>query len=144
MLENLLFILEEEKKNLYMEKITESISNGATKNNSLFHNVFQSKLFYVIYSRVKSWFGEEYKPVSDITVIRGKNAFATLILSSEPIQNHNSTETDFGIHYAFLEDFSSLLSYDTTKPGQRDTQQNSRMEPCTGKLLPRSSSNPYS
>ena len=104
--------LTDQEKNLYMEKITESISNGATAGTSLFQDVFQSKLYYIIYSHVKLWFGEEYKPVSDITVVRNKNSFQTVILSSEPISNQTSIETKFGVHYAIVEDLSWNLVWE--------------------------------
>ena len=118
MLEPILSVLSEEEQDLYIEQITESLSNGATESIPLFQDVFQSKLFYVIYSHVKSWFGRNYKPVSDITIVRKKQAFLTLILSSEPIQNHPSIETNFGIHYAVVEDFSKALSPSEVEPGQ--------------------------
>ena len=118
MLEPLFTLLEDKEKDLYIEKITVSLSNGATKNESLFQDIFQSKIFYVIYSHVKSWFGKDYEPVSDITVIRKKNSFQTVILSSEPIQNQNSIETDFGVHYAIMTDFSKTLNGNEVKAGQ--------------------------
>ena len=111
-------LLEDQEKDFYIEKITISLSNGATKSEALFQDVFQSKIFYVIYSHVKSWFGKDYEPVSDITVVRKSKGFQTVILSSEPIQNQASIETDFGIHYATVEDFSQELSVTETKPGQ--------------------------
>ena len=101
-LKPILHILPDNDKNFYMERITESISNGATMANPLLQEVFQSKLFYVIYSYVKTWFGENYQPMSDITVVREKQSFKTVILSSEPIQNYPSIATDFGIHYAVV------------------------------------------
>ncbi|MDE0092252.1 MAG: hypothetical protein OXN83_03080, partial [Oligoflexia bacterium] len=111
-------LLEDQEKDFYIEKITISLSNGATKGEALFQDVFQSKIFYVIYSHVKSWFGKDYEPVSDITVVRKSDGFQTVILSSEPIQNQASIETDFGIHYATVEDFSQELSVTETKSGQ--------------------------
>ena len=108
-LEFALHVLTEEKQNFYIEKITESISNGATIRVDLFQDVFQSKIFYVIYSHVQSWFGRGYTPVSDITVARKKNSFLTLILSSEPIKNTDSIKTPFGIHYLVLENLSRDL-----------------------------------
>ena len=110
-LKAILHVLPESDKNLYIERITESISNGATMANPLFQEIFQSKLFYVIYSHVKSRFGEDYKPVSDITVVRENKSFKTVILSSEPIQNHPSIATDFGIHYTVVKEASRVLSH---------------------------------
>ena len=117
-LELVLYVLSEEKQDFYIEKITESISNGAGIRVTLFQNVFQSKLFYVIYSHVKSWFGRGYTPVSDITVARKKNSFLTLILSSEPIKNTDSIKTPFGIHYFVLEDLSRDLSVSEFEAGK--------------------------
>ena len=116
-LKPILYVLSEEEQNFYIEKITESISNEATKRIALFQDVFQSKLFYIIYSHVKSWFGRNYEPVSDITIVRNKNSFQTLILSSEPIQNHPSIETSYGIHYAVIEDFSMALNPNEVEAG---------------------------
>ena len=118
MLESVLYVLSEEEQNLYIEKITESISNEATKQVFLFQDVFQSKLYYVIYSHVKSWFGRDYKAVSDITIVRKKSGFLTLILSSESIPNHSSVETAFGIHYAVVEDFSMGMAPSEVEAGQ--------------------------
>ena len=118
MLQPLLPTLEDKEQDFYIEKITESLSNGATKSIALFQDVFQSKLFYVIYSHVKALFGKDYEPVSDITVVRRKNSFQTVILSSEPIQNHSSIETAFGIHYATVEKLSMALDIRETKAGE--------------------------
>ena len=62
----------EEDKSLYMEKITVSITNGATKAVPLLRDVFQSKLYYVTQGHVKELFGLKREPVSDITLIRKK------------------------------------------------------------------------
>ena len=118
MLQPALSLLEDKEQDFYIEKITVSLSNGATKSRVLFQDVFQSKIFYVIYSRVKSWFGKDYEPVSDITVVRKKHGFQTVILSSESIQNQNSIETDFGVHYAVVENFSRELALNEIKAGQ--------------------------
>ena len=118
MLEPLLSVLEDEEKDFYIEKISISLSNGAAKSIPLFQDVFQSKLFYIVYSHVKAWFGRVHEPVSDITVLRKKNSVQTLILSSEPIQNHSSTETAFGIHYAIVKDLSLELDISEIKPGE--------------------------
>ena len=114
-----LYVLSEEEQNFYIEKITESLSNGATESIALFQDVFQSKLFYIIYSHVKAWFGRSYTPVSDITIVRKKQGFLTLILSSSPIQNHPSIETNFGIHYVVVENFSKTLSPAEAEAGQK-------------------------
>ena len=117
-LKPILQVLTKEEKDFYIEKITESLSNGATQNVKVFQDVFQSKLFYVIYSHVKSWFGRDYEPVSDITVLRKRQSFQTLILSSEPIKNHPSKKTGFGIHYAFVEKLSREMFIGEVKGGQ--------------------------
>ena len=117
-LKPILQALTKEEQDFYIEKITESLSNGAAQNVKVFQDVFQSKLFYVIYSHVKSWFGRDYEPVSDITVLRKKHSFQTLILSSEPIKNHSSQKTGFGIHYAFVEKLSREMSITEVKGGQ--------------------------
>ncbi|MCY4512954.1 MAG: hypothetical protein OXB86_04630 [Bdellovibrionales bacterium] len=62
--------LSEEDRNLYMEKITVSITNGATQTYPLLREVFQSKLYYITQGHVKELFGFKRKPVSDITLIR--------------------------------------------------------------------------
>ena len=111
-LKPLLHVLSKTQRDIYIERITESISNGATMVIPLFKDVFQSKLFYVIYAQVKAWFGLDSKPVSDITIVRGKKSFSTVILSSKPIENYPSIETDFGIHYALVKEFSRELSID--------------------------------
>ena len=64
--------LSEEDRNLYMEKITVSITNGATRAIPLLREVFQSKLYYVTQGHVKELFGLKRQPVSDITLIRKK------------------------------------------------------------------------
>ena len=102
MLQPVLHVLSDADKNLYMERITESISNGATMAKPIFQHIFQSKIYYIVYSRVKALFGIERQPVSDITVVRGKDDLTAVILANEPIQNHSSIATDFGIHYAIV------------------------------------------
>lgn len=64
--------LSEEDRNLYMEKITVSITNGATRTIPLLRGVFQSKLYYITQGHVKELFGRKREPVSDITLVRKK------------------------------------------------------------------------
>ena len=111
-LQPLMPLLSEREKDFYIEKITESISNGAALAVPLFRDVFQSKLYYIANSHVRGLFGRSGEPVSDITFIRRKNSLAAVILSSHPILGHSSKETDFGVHYAKLEmvDFDKILA----------------------------------
>ena len=124
--------LSEEDRNLYMEKITVSITNGAAKTVPLLEEVFQSKLYYVTRGHVKELFGLKREPVSDITLVRKKpeewslpseaqtgpnphqdpspekeNKYTSfivpVILSSDPIEGPADTATGFGIHYAVPE-----------------------------------------
>ena len=106
----LLAMLSEERSAFYMEKITESVSNGLTRSSTLLKNVFQSKVYYIVHSHVKNWFGQEYQAVSDVTITRKENALTTVVLSSEPIVDHPSHEIDHGMHYALIEDASQKVT----------------------------------
>ena len=65
--------LSERDRNFYIEKITVSITNGATTAIPFFKDVFQSKLYYTVQGHVKELFGLKRQPVSDITIVRTKN-----------------------------------------------------------------------
>ena len=65
-------LLSATERNLYIEKITISLTNGATREIPLFQDIFQSKLYYTAHGHVKELFGLPRKPVSDITIARGK------------------------------------------------------------------------
>ena len=62
--------LSKQEKHLYIEKITVSITNGATRVIPLFEDVFQSKLYYIVQGHVKELFGLQREPVSDLTIVR--------------------------------------------------------------------------
>ena len=110
--------LEKRKKDFYSEKIAVLISNGAVESTPLFQNVFQSKIFYAIHAHVKSWLGDDYRPVSDITITRKKNGFQSIILSSEPIQGHPSIQTDFGIHYSIVKELTKNIEATKVQGGE--------------------------
>ena len=100
------------EKDFFIEKITESISNGLTAPtyDPLLQHVFQSKIYYVVHPHVKNWFGLEYNAVSDITVARNENTFTTIILSSEPFVNKTQTSVDGSFYYAVVEEASREIT----------------------------------
>lgn len=102
MLKPLLKELPKEDQDLYMERITVSVSNGAAQSIPLLQDVFQSKIYYVIKGHVKKLFGFEPQPVSDISVIRKPGELVTVILSSDLIEGYEDVSTDFGLHYAVV------------------------------------------
>ena len=107
MLRPLLQKLPKADRELYMERVTVSISNGAAKGIPLLQDVFQSKIYYVVKGHVEELFGLKRQPVSDISVIRKREGgMATVILSSDTIEGHDNVSTDFGLHYAVVEEVS--------------------------------------
>ena len=107
MLRPLLQKLPKADREHYMERITVSISNGAAQRIPLLQEVFQSKIYYVIKGHIAELFGQKRQPVSDISVIRRKEGgMATVILSSDTIEGHDDVSTDFGLHYAVVEEIS--------------------------------------
>ena len=94
MLRPVLKELPKKDRELYMERITVSISNGAAKEIPLLQDVFQSKIYYAVKGHVQELFGIDRQLVSDISVIRRKEGgMATVILSSDPIEGHPNTST---------------------------------------------------
>ena len=107
MLRPLLQKLPREDRELYMERITVSVSNGAAQKIPLLQDVFQSKIYYVVKGHVEELFGQKRQPVSDVSVIRRlEGGMATVILSSDTIEGHDNVSTDFGLHYAVVEEVS--------------------------------------
>ena len=107
--------LPEEDKNFYIEKITASLSNGAAKAIPLLQDVFQSKIYYVINGHVKELFGLKRELVSDITIVRKQESFTPIILSSDPIEGYSSISTEFGLHYAVVEEASRDKLFEADK-----------------------------
>ncbi len=105
-LQPVIHALSESEREAYMDQITESVSNGASLAVPLFQDVFQSKIYYTARGHVRELFGLPREPASDLTVVRKKNSAITVILSSDPIQNHPSKRSDFGVHYAVVEEAS--------------------------------------
>ena len=68
----ILKLLPSTERNFYIEKITISLTNKATREIPLFRDIFQSKLYYTANGHVKELFGLTRKPVSDITLARRK------------------------------------------------------------------------
>ena len=107
LLQPLLQELSKSDRELYMERIAVSISNGAAKAIPLLQDVFQSKIYYVVKGHVKELFGFERQPVSDVSVIRTQEGgLITVILSSNLIEGYPDVSTDFGLHYAVVEEIS--------------------------------------
>ena len=105
-LQPVIHALSESEREAYMDQITESVSNGAALAVPLFQDVFQSKIYYTARGHVRELFGLPREPVSDLTVARRKNQALTVILSSDPIQKRPSKRSDFGLHYAVVEEAS--------------------------------------
>ena len=109
MLRPLLQELPKADRELYMERITVSISNGAAKAILLLQDVFQSKIYYAIKGHIEELFGLKRQPVSDVSVIRRRaGGMATVILSSDLIEGHADVSTDFGLHYAVVEKINHI------------------------------------
>ena len=106
-----------EDQDTIIADITSSLMRGASRLHPELASVFPSKLYYIISGHVKELFGLQRKPVSDITLaylpfsararkplVSKEDAiqFKLMILSSDPIEGHESRSTDFGLHYSVL------------------------------------------
>ena len=96
--------LPDEDQNVYMERITVSLSTSAAFFVPALANVFQSKIYYAVAGHVRELFGRERKPVSDITIAGKQDSLTAIILSSDPIEGRTNVPTDFGLHYAVAEE----------------------------------------
>ena len=108
--------LSESEREFYIGQITESVSNGAALAVPLFQDVFQSKIYYTARGHVQELFGLPREPVSDLTVVRRKHSIITVILSSDPIQNHPFKASDFGVYYAVVGEASRKGLFDLLFP----------------------------
>ena len=132
MLKPVLRELPEKDQSRYIEKITVSLSNGAAQQIPLLQDVFQSKIYYTVNGHVREIFGLEREPVSDITIARKKDSFSTVILSSDPIAEHPSTATDFGLHYAVLKLAGEKKLQETISPAALDERIEWSLLPANG------------
>ena len=119
--------LPKQERDFYIEDITLSLVNSAVYSmeesfspadafgEALKHedaaasSIYPSKLYYLINGHIKELFGLKREPYSDVAVYREKDPrgdkaynIAAAILSSDPIEGHDSVKSRFGFHYAVL------------------------------------------
>jgi len=110
-LKPLFSVLSNEEKNFYIEKITVSLSNGLSLKHNLFRGIFQSKLYYIIENSVKKMFDMDYQTISHIAISRYRKFLGIVILSVKPILEYDSKKTEFGLHYAVIENINTSSHY---------------------------------
>lgn len=100
--------LPQAQKDRAMDYTAQDLADKAADSRE-FHDVFLSKLYKFTENAVKPLFGDEQRPLTDVTIKRSANSVEPVILGSRPIDGRGG-ETDYGF-------FARSLGATPLKPG---------------------------